>query len=79
MTAYEIAKNLFDNSDTAADPEYRMTVEEARSLLREFRSYAEDDEGENAYDRIAAEDVAEEYNNLVAEFLRLNADEGDAE
>lgn len=86
MTAYEIAKNLFDNSDTMDDLEYRMTVEEAMSILRECRSYADDDEEKNAYDRIAAEDVAEEYNNLVekflilnAEFLRLNSDEGDAE
>lgn len=74
MTAYEIALNLFNNSDTMDDPEYRMAVGEAERLLREFRSCAEDDEKEE-YEGIAAADVAEEYNNLVEEFLRLNAEE----
>ena len=57
MTAFEIATNLFHNSDTLADPEYRMTDQEAASLLREFRCCAEDDDAA-AYDGITAEDLA---------------------
>lgn len=76
MTAFEIAANLFHNSDTLADPEYRMTEQEAASLLREFRCCAEDDDAA-AYDGITAEDVAYAYNALVEEHLAINAQEDD--
>ena len=76
MTAFEIAMNLFNNSDTLADPEYRMTEQEAESLIREYRYCAEDDEAV-AYDGVTAEDVAYEYNALVEAHLAINAQEGD--
>ena len=76
MTAFEIATNLFHNSDTLSDPEYRMTEQDAASLLREYRCCAEDDEAA-AYDGITAEDVAYEYNALVEAHLAINAQEGD--
>ena len=76
MTAFEIATNLFHNSDTLADPEYRMTDQEAASLLREFRCCAEDDDAA-AYDGITAEDLAYEYNALVEDHLAINAQEDD--
>ena len=76
MTALEIATNLFHNSDTLADPEYRMTEQEAASILREFRCCAEDDDAA-AYDGITADDVAYAYNALVEEHLAINAQEDD--
>ena len=76
MTAFDIAANLFHNSDTLADPEYRMTAQEAASLLLEYRFCAEDDEAA-AYDGITAEDVAYAYNALVEEHLAINAQEDD--
>ena len=76
MTAFEIAANLFHNSDTLADPEYRMTEQEAASILREFRCCAEDDDAA-AYDGITADDVAYAYNALVEEHLAINAQEDD--
>lgn len=69
MTALEIAMNLFNNSDTIADPEYRMTAQEADSLIREYRYCAEDDEAAE-YDGITAEDLVYEYNTLVEAQLR---------
>lgn len=77
MTAYEIAMNLFNNSDTMSDPEYRMTVQEAADLLREYRSCAEDDDEGDEYDGISAEDVADAYNELVEEHIRINTEEDD--
>ena len=76
MTAFEIAMNLFNNSDTLDDPKDRMTAQEAESLLREFRCCAEDDEAA-AYDGITAENVAYEYNTLVEAHLAINAQEDD--
>lgn len=76
MTALEIAMNLFHNSDTLDDPKYRMTAQEAESLLREFRCCAEDDESAE-YDGITAEELAYEYNALVEEHLAINAQEDD--
>lgn len=76
MTAFEIATNLFHNSNTISDPEYRMTEQEAASLIREYRSCAEDDESAE-YDGITAEELAREYNTLVEEYLSINAQEGE--
>lgn len=76
MTAFEIATNLFNNSDTLDDPEYRMTAQEAESLIREYRCCAEDDEADE-YDGITAEELAYEYNALVEEHLAINAQEDD--
>ena len=76
MTAFEIAMNLFNNSDTLADPEYRMTEQEAKSLIREYRCCADDDESAE-YDGITAEELAYEYNALVEEHLAINAQEDD--
>lgn len=76
MTAFDIAVNLFHNSDTLDDPEYRMTEQEAASLIREYRFCAEDDDAAE-YDGITAEDVAYEYNALVEAHLTINAQEDD--
>ena len=76
MTAFEIAMNLFNNSDTLDDPEYRMTEQEAESLIREYSCCAEDDEAAE-YDGITAEELAYEYNALVEENMAINAQEDD--
>lgn len=60
MTAYELACSIYDN-DRTPDESYRMTVEEAENLLKEY-SYS-DDNGELA--GITAEDLANEYNEIV--------------
>ena len=62
MTAYELACNIYDN-DRTPDASYRMTVEEAENLLKEY-SYS-DENGELT--GITAEDLANEYNGIVGD------------
>ena len=68
-TAYEIALNLFNNS--YGEAEYRMTASEADVLIREYRLCADDDE-KSVNDRIAGDDMANIFNDLVEENLSLN-------
>lgn len=75
MKAYDIALNLFDNADTAADPDYRMDAQEAAALLREFRCEIEDEDALAEYDAIDPNDVASEFNDLAEKWIELNSEE----
>lgn len=68
MTAYELAVNMYNNT---YEPEKRLSVDEAAWVLREYRLDDEDGELSN----ISAEDLADEYNALVDESMRINAEE----
>ena len=49
-----------------------MTASEADGLIREYRLCADDDE-KSVYDGITGDDVANIFNDLVEENLRLNS------
>lgn len=73
MTAYELAEQTYNNSPESLEG-YRMTTAEAQDLLSEWRRDEDLEEGqESSLAGITADDFADAFNEIAAEFERLNA------
>lgn len=73
MIAYELAEQTYNNSRESLEG-YRMTTAEAQDFLTECRRGEDLEEGqESSLAGITAEDFAEAFNEIAAEFERLNA------
>lgn len=66
MTAYELAVNMYNN----AHDNGRLSINDAEFVLREYR--IDDEDGD--LDGISAEDLVDEYNDLIDEHMRINAE-----
>lgn len=71
MTAYELAVNMYNN----AYDNGRLSIEDAEFVLMEYRIADEDGD----LDGISAEDLVDEYNDLIDEHMRINAEPEDEE
>lgn len=71
MTVYELAVNMYNN----AYDNGRLSIEDAEFVLREYRFADEDGDLEG----ISAEDLVDEYNDLIDEHMRINEEQEDEE
>lgn len=71
MTAYELAQSIHDADRDNIETGYRMTIEEAADLLRDYRYGDEDGE----YAEITAEELAEDFNEIQARYEAANEED----